>query len=177
MSKQVNVLGVEELKKRLAQYLEQQPASTQASDRLMKRLELASLILPVAAVVAAIVVIARSASLAEGAVWTALFAIPGSLSLWLFLVGVHTVIIWAFPPVEFMLGMKGTSRWQGFYTGQPAVRWGVYVMVGAVAGAALWGMGAYAFLNPDILTVLIPCIIVFSVGLGLWGTWLQKQTV
>ena len=75
-----------------------------------------------------------------------------------------------------MLGMKGLGQWRGFYTGQPAVRWGVFAMVGAAVSAALWGMGAYAFLNPDILTVLIPCIIVFSVGLGLWGTWLQKQT-
>jgi hypothetical protein len=44
-----------------------------------------------------------------------------------------------------------------------------------VVDALLWGMGAYAFLNPDILEILIPCIIISAVALGLLGTWGRKR--
>ena len=48
-------------------------------------------------------------------------------------------------------------------------------MVAAVADVALWGMGAYAFFNPDIFNILVPCIIVYSIGAGLWASWFRKQ--
>ena len=106
----------------------------------------------------------------------ALFAIPASFALYLFLVGLHSVLIQAVPPVEYLLWqvtkIKGFS---GFSTGPAAVGLGVFVMLAAVADAALWGMGAYAFLNPDILKVLIPCIIIFTVGLGLLSSWGRKR--
>jgi hypothetical protein len=170
------VASTQEVVKQLARHLEQQTESVRASHKLIKRLQVASLILPVAAVVVAVVVIASSANFSKAAIPAALFAIPASFALWLLLVGVHSVIIKAFPPLEFLVkGMKGMSGPLGLYTGQPAVRWGVFVMVAAVAGGALWGMGAYAFINPDILNILIPCIIVVLIGAGLWASWLQKQ--
>jgi hypothetical protein len=167
----------EERAKQLAHYLEQQPESVRSAHKLMKGLEVASLLLPVAAVIAAIAVIAKSASLAEGAIPAALFAIPASFGLWILLVGVHAVLIKAFPPSEFMVkGMKSGSGPLGLRTGRLGVRWGVFTMAAAAADVALWGMGAYAFLNPDILKILVPCIIVYSIGAGLWGSWLRKQT-
>jgi hypothetical protein len=178
MSSQVNVqqlavLSREEMQAQLVRHLKQQPESKQASHNLMKRLETASLILPLAAVVVAIVVIARSASLPSGAIPAALFAIPATLAPYLFLMGVHVVTIQAFPPVEYLL--REQTRTQGFFTGSAAVGLGVYVLVFAPLDLVLWSMGAYAFINPDILHVLIPCIIISSIGLGLLGTWGRKH--
>ena len=172
-AQKVEVVSKEEMAERLAHHLEQQPESVRASDTLMKRLEVTSLILPLAAVIAAIAVIAKSASLPEGAIPAALFAIPAALSLCMFFVGLHSVLIHAFPPVRYL--MAAQTKAQGFFTGRGAVGMGVYVMVGALVGAALFGLGGYAFLNPDILEVLIPCIIVCSVGLGVWGTLGRKR--
>jgi hypothetical protein len=75
---QAACVSEEERAQQLARYLEQQPASVRASHRLMKILEAGSLVLPAAAVVAAIVVIARSAGLPGGAIPAALFAIPAA---------------------------------------------------------------------------------------------------
>lgn len=160
----------------LARYLEQQPNSVRSTHKLMQGLQLASLLLPAAAVVVAIVVIVDNASLPSGAIPAALFAIPATFGLWIFLFGLHAVLIKAFPPLVFMVGrLKGPNGPLGFATGRLAVRWGVFVMVVALVDIALWGMGAYAFFNPDILTILIPCIIVCSIGIGLARSWLRKQ--
>jgi hypothetical protein len=53
---------------------------------------------------------------------------------------------------------------------------GVFIMVAALVFAACCAMGGYAFFNPNILNILIPVIIAFSVGSGLCGTWLRKRT-
>jgi hypothetical protein len=174
---QAAVVSKEEMVMRLARHLEQQPESTRASHRLMKRLEVASLALPAAAVVAAVVVIAHSASLPAGASAAALFAIPATFGLYLFLVGLHSALVQAIPPVDYLLWQVATTTrgFSGFATGSAAVGLGVFLMLAAVVDAVLWGMGVYAFLNPDILEVLIPCIIVSSVALGLLGTWGRKR--
>ena len=79
----------------------------------------------------------------------------------------------AFPPLELLGGRLLTP--EGLYTGRLAVWWGVLIMLAALGAGALWGMGAYAFLNPDILTVLIPCIIVGTVGFAIAAGWLLRQ--
>ena len=53
------------------------------------------------------------------------------------------------------------------------------MIVGSLVTAAYWGMGAYAFINPDILSILFPSIVVPLVGLsilGILGRWLWSRS-
>jgi hypothetical protein len=170
---QVAVVSKEEMVGRLAHYLEQQPESVRASNKWLKRLEAASLVLPLAALVAAIVLIVTSGAALWQSIPAAVFAVWGCLAPCIFLVGLHSVLIRAFPPVGVLMAAQTKSP--GFFTGSTAVGMGAFIMVAAMFFAACCAMGAYAFFNPDILEILIPVIIVFSVGSGLCGTWLRKQ--
>jgi hypothetical protein len=173
--RKAEVVSKEEMVGRLAHYLEQQPESVRASDRLMKRLEVASLVLPLAALVAAIVLIATSGASLGKSIPAAVFGVWGCFAPCLFLVGLHSVVIRAFPPVRFLMAEQ-TVKSPGFFTGAEAVGIGVVIMVAALFFAACCAMGAYAFFDPNILEVLIPVIIVFSIGTGLGSTWLRKRT-
>jgi hypothetical protein len=170
------VVSKEEMVGWLTRHLEQQSESVRASDKLMKRLEVASLILPVAALVVAIVLIATSSASLSESIPAAVFGVWGCLAPCIFLIGLHSVVIRAFPPVRYLMTTQ-TEKSPGFFVGGTAVGMGVYIMLAALVFAACSAMGAYAFFNPDILTVLIPVIIVFSVGSGLCGTWRRKQTI
>ena len=119
------------------------------------------------------VVATSSASLSKS-IPAAVFAVWGCFALWIFLIGLHSVVIRAFPPVRYVMAAQ-TKKSPGFFTGSTAVGMGVFIMVAALVFAACCAMGAYAFFNPDILEILIPVIIVFSVGTGLCGAWLRKR--
>ena len=168
------VVSKEEMVDRLAHHLQQQPEPVRASDKLMKRLEVVSLILPIAALVVAIVLIATSSASLSESIPAAFFWVWGCLAVCIFLIGLHSVIIKAFPPVPFLMTAQ-TKKSLGFFTGSEAVGTGVFIMVAALVFAACCAMGGYAFFNPDILNILIPVIIVFSVGSGLMGTLLRKR--
>jgi hypothetical protein len=172
---QAAVVSKEEMVDRLARHLTRQPESVRASDKLMKSLEVASLILPLAALVAAIVLIATSSASLSESIPAAVFGVWGCLAPCIFLIGLHSIIIRAFPPVRYLMAAQ-TKKSPGFFTGSTAVGMGVFIMVAALVFAACCAMGAYAFFNPNILSILIPVIIVFSVGSGLCGTWLRKRT-
>jgi len=160
---------------RLAGHLDKLPESVRAADKLMKRLEVASLILPLAALVTAIVLVATSSASLEKSIPAAVFGVWGFLAPCIFLIGLHSSIIRAFPPVRFLMAAE-TKNGLGFLTESKAVGAGVYIMVAALVFAACCAMGAYAFFDPNILSVLIPVIIVFSVGSGLCGTLLRRRT-
>jgi hypothetical protein len=173
--RQAVVISEEEMAGRLVRHLEQQPESVQAADKLLRRLEVASLILPVAAMVAAIVLVATSGASLEKSIPAAVFGVWGFFAPCIFLIGLHSILIRAFPPVRFLLTAQ-TTKDLGFMTESKAVGAGVYIVVAALVFAACCAMGAYAFFNPNILEILIPVIIVFSVSSGLCGTWLRKRT-
>jgi len=169
------VVSKEEMVGRLARHLEQQPESVRSSDRLLKRLEVASLVLPVAALVAAIVLIAAAGASLSKSIPAAVFGVWGFFAPCIFLIGLHSIIIRAFPPVRFLMAAQ-TKKSPGFFAGPVAVGMGVFIVAAALVFAACCAMGGYAFFNPDILDILIPVIIVFSVGSGLCRTWLWKRT-
>jgi len=173
-AQQIEVVPKEEMVKRLARYLEQQPESVRASDKLMKGLEMASLILPIAGLVTAIVLIVTGSASLNQSIPAAVFAVMGCFTPWMFLLGLHSVLIRAFPPVRYLMAEQ-TEKSLGFFTGSTAVGMGVIIMVAALFSAAFCAMGAYAFFNPDILEILIPAIIVFSVGSGILGTLVRKR--
>ena len=169
------VMSKEEMVGRLARHLEQQPESAQAADKLLKRLELTSLVLPLAALVAAIVLIATSGASLEKSLPAAVFGVWGFFAPCIFLIGLHTIVIRAFPPVRLLMAAQNKKS-PGLFAGPTAVGMGVFIIVSALVFAACCAMGAYAFFNPNILEILIPVIIVFSVGSGLCSTWLRKRT-
>jgi len=169
------VVSKEEMVDRLARHLELQSESVQASDKLLKRLEVASLILPVAALVVAIVLVATIGASLSKSIPAALFGVWGFLAPCIFLIGLHSIVIRAFPPVPYLMAAQ-TMKNPGFFAGPVAVGMGVFIIVSALVFAACCAMGGCAFFNPNILHVLIPVIIVFSVGSGLCGTWLRKRT-
>ncbi len=168
------VVSKEEMVGRLARHLEQQPETVRASDRLMKRLEVASLVLPLAGLVAAIALVVTSGASLGKSIPAAVFGVWGCFALGIFLLGLHSVAIRAFPPVRYLIAAQNDKS-PGFFTGAQAVGMGVFIMVAALVFAACCAMGAYAFFNPYILKVLIPVIIVFSIGTGLCSTWLRKR--
>jgi hypothetical protein len=171
---QIEVVPKGELVKRWARYLEQQPDSVRASDKLMKGLEAASLLLPIAGLVTAIVLIVTGSTSLNQSIPAAIFAVMGCFTPWMFLLGLHSVLIRAFPPVRYLMADQ-TPKSLGFFTGSTAVGMGVFLMVAALFSAAFCAMGAYAFFNPNILDILIPLIIVFSVGTGVLGTLIRKR--
>lgn len=168
------VVSRKEMVGRLAHYLEQQPEPVRASDRLMKRLEAASLVLPLAGLVAAITLVVTSGTGLGRSIPAAVFGVWGCFALWIFLLGLHSVAMRAFPPVGYLIAAQ-TEKSPGFFTGGQAVGMGVFIMVAALVFAACCAMGACAFFNPTILKVLIPVIVVFSIGTGLCSTWLRKR--
>ena len=89
-------------------------------------------------------------------------------------VPLHVIVIRAFPPIRALMAEQ-TSKSRGFFTGPEAVWIGAFIMVAAVCFAAFCAMGAYAFFDPNILRILIPAIIVFSIGSGVASTLIRKK--
>ncbi|HJW90866.1 MAG TPA: hypothetical protein VJ436_09545 [Anaerolineales bacterium] len=146
-------------------YMEQQSESMQTFHRWMGRLEVASLGIGIAAFIAAVVITINHVNTVPGnAIWAVWFIVPACfISPFGFLLGLHTAILRACPPIRLNVERKA------FLTDRPAVGLGWAMMVGSLVTAAYWGMGAYAFINPDILDILIPSIVLPLVGLGILG--------
>ena len=146
-------------------YMEQQSEAMQTFHRWMERLEVASLGIGVAAFITAVVITINHVNKVPGnAIWAVWFIVPACfISPFGFLLGLHTAILRACLPIRMNVERKA------FLTGLPAVGLGWVMMVGSLVTAAYWGMGAYAFINPDILDILIPSIVLPLVGLGILG--------
>ena len=173
-AQQIEVVPKEELVKKSARYLEQQPESVRAADKVMKSLEAVSLVLPLAGLITAIVLIVTGSASLNQSIPAAIFAVMGCFTPWMFLLGLHSVLIRAFPPVRYLMADQ-TPKSLGFFTGSTAVGMGVFLMAAALFSAAFCAMGAYAFFNPNILDILIPLIVVFAVGTGVLGTLIRKR--
>ena len=178
----------EQLKLQLAQYLEQQPASKQAFHRWMKALEVASLVSVTAVFILAMYVSINWTSVPGTAIATAWFAFPGSFSLTVLLLGLHTVILKAFPPVvglhtvalQASSPIKVPGKQSKFVTGRAAVGrgWGL-VVLGVVVGA-FWGLFAYSVwtLNMALLEPLIRILgTVMGVGIAISILFMMVYTV
>ena len=167
--------GTTNLRTPLDGYMEQQPESMQAFHRWMERLEVASLGIGIAAFIAAVVITINHVNRVPGnAIWAVWFIVPACfISPLGFLLGLHTAILRACPPIRMNVERKA------FLTGLPAVGLGWTLMVGSLVVAAYWGMGAYAFINPDILSILIPSIVLPLVGISILtglGKWLLSRS-
>ena len=123
---------------RLARYLEQQPEPTRAFHRRMKRLEVASLGIVAAAFIVAMYVSFHWATLPKTAIPIAWFAFAASGTPAMVLLGLHAVILRAFPPIR----LPGKN--QRFVTGRQALwpGWGLVFM--GLAVGVFWGLFAYS---------------------------------
>lgn len=181
MKSQVSVQGPvtesrQDLRSQLAQYIAQQPESKQAFHKWMRALELASLAIVVGVFVVALYVSINWKAVPQMAIPTAWFCFPLSFTPFLILVGLHAIVLRAFPPTGLLgktlraypppAGQLGKT--QQFRVGRQAVAWGWGLVVTALVAAAFWGLFAYAVwtLNLAMLEPLIR-ILAGVVGVGI----------
>jgi len=155
----------EQLKLQLTHYLEQQPESTLSLHKWMKRLELASLGIIIAAFSVALGISIAWKSFNPLTIPVAWFVFAASLSLTVVLVGLHAMLLRAFPP-SVLPGKK-----QKFVTGNAAAWAGMRTMAFGLVGGAFWALFAYAvgtfnlaLIAPlaNILGILMAIAIIFQ---------------
>lgn len=149
------------LKAQLAEYVEQQPKSKQAIHRWMKRLEVASVGIVPAAFIVAMYVSINWATVPQTAIPITWFFFAASATPAMVLIGLHAVILRAFPPIVL------PAKMPQFVTGQRAVSWGWGVMLTAVVIAAFWGLFAYSVWTRNwAMLELLVGILAAVVGVG-----------
>ena len=156
----------ENLKSQLAQYLALRPESIQSAHKWMKGLEVAGVVIIIAAFCVALVVSFAWKSLNPQVIPIAWFAFAASMGLTMVLLGLDAIILRAFPPVLW------PGKPPAFVTGSGAVCRGWAYIVGGLAAAVLWGFFAYAtwtqnwaMLRPliNILGVAMTIAILYSI--------------
>ena len=163
----------EQLKLQLTKYVAEQPETMQAFHRLMKDLEIASLGFVAALFILALYISIDWTSVPPQAIPTAWFAFVGSFSLTILLVGLHAIILRAFPPVgglqySMVHGyspIRVPGKQSKFVTGREAVikGWGV-VLMGVFVGA-FWAVFAFASWTVN-MAILTPMITILATVLG-----------
>lgn len=149
----------EHLKLQLAQYLEQQPESTQSLHRWMKRLEVAGVGIIVAAFIVALYVSIAWKSVNPIAIPIAWFVFAGSVAPAMIFLGLDAITLRAFPPVVW------PGKLPKFVTGNGAVWTGWAFILGALVVAAFWGFFAYAVGTLN-LTMIAPLATIVGVIMG-----------
>jgi len=163
----------EQRKLQLAEYVAQQPPSKQVFHRWMKALEIASLVIVAALFILALVLSFSWRNVQTQAIPTAWFVFAGSISLSMLLVGLHTVILRAFPPVgglSYSIArsyspISAAARQSKFVSGRAAANLGWGTIVLALVTGAFWGVFAYAAWTMN-LAILAPMITFLGVLLG-----------
>lgn len=170
--------GRENLKSQLTRHLGQQSESTQSAHKWMKRVEVAGL-----GVVAAAFIVALYGSFAWPSVNPILipvawFAFAVCLSLMAVLLGLHAILIRAYPPVIL------PGKPQKFVAGSGAVWIGVASLAGGLILAVLWVLFAYsaatfnlALIVPlmNILGVIVSLGIVVSIVIAIYQKVAQPR--
>jgi hypothetical protein len=167
MRSQVSVQGPaveskQALRAQLAQYVAQQPESTQASHKWMKRLEVAGAGIMAAAFIVAMYVSVAWKSVNPIVIPIAWFFFAASAAPAMIFLGLDAITLRAFPPVVW------PGKQQKFVTGSRAVWTGWAFILIALAVAAFWGFFAYAVgtLNLAMLEPLIGILgVVIGVGI------------
>jgi hypothetical protein len=160
----MNETTIDQIKLQLTQHLEQQSASTLAVHRWMKRLEVASLGIIAAIFILALYVSITWKAVPKMAIPTAWFAFAGSACISMVLIGLHAILLRAFPPVI----LPGNRHW--FTTGREAPWLGGGLVLGGLAYGAFWGTFAYATatFNLALLEPLMRTLgIVLGAGMGI----------
>jgi len=165
----------EQLKQQLAQHVQEQPESTQSFHRWMKVLEAAGLVLIAAAFIAAMYISINWKNVQQIWIPIAWFLFAASAAPTSILIGIHSLILRASPPIVFPgIGKK-------LVTGRGALWAGWGYIAGGLALAAFWGFFAYATWTQNwaLLTPLIGFLGVamgVMIVVGMLLTTIQKLT-
>jgi hypothetical protein len=185
--------STQNLRSQLAEYVAQQPASKQAFHKWMRIAELASLAIPVAVFAVALYLSFAWKSVPVKAIPTAWLCFPLSFAPFLILVGVHAIILRAFPPTGLLT--RGTLqvyappagqlvRTLQLRVGRKGVAWGWGVVVTALVVGAFWGAFAWAVwsYNPaltaayiQILATLLGIMIAVSIVVSIVQKLLRSR--
>lgn len=173
------------LRSQLAEYVSQQPASKQTFHKWMGILEVASLAIPVGVFAIALYLSFRWTVVPTNAIPVAWFCVPLSFTPFLILVGLHAIVLQAFPPNSLMgktLGVYPPPAGQlgkklQFRVGRQAVLWGWGLIVTALIAAVFWGAFVWAVWSVDmtmisalvqVLGVLLTVGIVVSIAMSVF---------
>jgi hypothetical protein len=182
MKGQVSVPGPvaeskQDLRSQLAEYVAQQPAAKQSFHKWMQIAELASLAIPIAVFAVALYVSINWKAVPQTAIATAWLCLPASIAPFLILVGVHAIVLRAFPPtgllgnplrVAYPLPGGQGVKMQPLRVGRQALGWGWGLVVMALIIGAFWVVFAYAAWTVN-LAMLEPLIRILAgvVGVGI----------
>ena len=154
----------EQLKAQLADYLAQAPESTRSANTWMKRVDAAGLGIVIAAFGVALYGSFTWANVNPTMIPVAWFFFATCCSLFVMLLGLHAILIRAYPPVIL------PGKAQKFVIGSAAVWTGAASIVGGLILAALWVAFAYSTATFD-LAMIAPLTnalgIVVSIGIVL----------
>jgi hypothetical protein len=164
MRSQVSVQGRvaesrQALRAQLAQYVAQQPESTQASHKWMKRLEVAGAGIMAAAFIVAMYVFVAWKSVNPIVIPIAWFFFAASAAPAMIFLGLDAITLRAFPPAVW------PGKQQKFRTGSGAVWAGWAFILIALVVAVFWGFFAYSVWTLN-LAMLEPLIGILGVVMG-----------
>ena len=146
-------------KAQLAEYVARQPASTQAIHRWMNWLTIASLAIPLGLFARALYFSINWKRVDPIQIPIAWFFFVAGGTVFMFINGLHAVLLRAFPPIPEL-----SSK---FVTGKDAVWRGAGMMVAALLIAAFWGFFAYVVRAQDMALVEVMVNILANVvGVG-----------
>ena len=149
----------EHLRLQIAQYIEQQPESTQVFHKWMKRLEVASLVLIPAAFILTMYYSIHWTSVQKTFIPIAWFIFAASVTPTMVLIGIHSIILRAFPPIVL------PGKLQKFVTGREALWLGWGSVLGGLILAAFWALFANSVWTLN-LAILEPLIGILGVVMG-----------
>jgi len=160
-----------ELSAKLVSHLEEKTDNIRDAHRIMQVLEMIFFSVMLLVFLTALVLSFLSKSIPTQAIPTAWFLLPTSAAVLTALIGIHAIIINAFPPSGFLSIFKNGSPMrlpaqpQGFVTGSQArgTAWAM-LLVGLIAGA-FFGVFAWASWTTN-WTLLAPMIKVLGIILG-----------
>jgi hypothetical protein len=146
-----------QVKTQLAEYIAQAPDSTQSAHKWMKRVDVAGIGIVVAAFAVALYGSFTWASVNPTMIPVAWFFFATCLSLMAILLGLHTILIRAYPPVIL------PGKPQKFVSGSAAVWTGIASIIGGSFMAGIWIAFAYvtATFNMAMLVPLINILGIF----------------
>jgi len=133
-----------DFKAQLAHYMAQMPESKQVLHRWMNLLEGASLTIVAGAFALALYLSINWTTVPQLAIPTAWIAFPVSVVPLMLLMGLHTIVLEASPPIAL------PGKTSGFATGSKAVWSGLGLIVAALAAGAFWGVLAWAVWSFDM---------------------------